>query len=226
MRSINYVFIFLFFLSCQSKKLVINKKYSISGKTNLIFLHGYGGNENKMNYVNKTTFNNYHIYFVRAPYKLNVDSYSWFDLKYQEDSNSWVEISQANKSIQKIVTLIDSLEGESIIVGESQGAILALTIGINYPNKVSKVVAINGYMDSLLIDREKTYNNSEFYIVNGSNDFIINQKLVKETVSLLNELNIKTTIKTHQNQHSISEEDFEKIKKWIDDKSIFKKGYK
>ena len=58
--------------------------------------------------------------------------------------------------------------------------------------------------------------------LNGTNDFIINQGMVNYSTKVLDSLNIKDSLILHNEQHSFTPVETEKIKEWISTTLNFK----
>lgn len=115
-----------------------------------------------------------------------------------------------------MLSQIKNLENITLI-GYSQGAILALSIALNSPDKIKKVVSINGYLEKLTIKKNKETLNTKtkFLFLNGRNDQIINPKWSKETKAYFRLKKIKFKNVLHNENHSFAEEEEKIIINWI-----------
>lgn len=205
-----YLIICFSFLGCGNQKCVKEKPL-------IVFLHGYGDNEDHFLKYSNEFKNDFDTQLMRGYFDLKNQTFSWGSIHYNEEKNTWFDKKDALYSIVKLRDALKVEDREIILVGMSQGATISYALGINYPDKFKTVVAINGYVDeNLLLNRyHLTYDDSNFLRLNGSNDYIINQKMVETSSSILDSLKIENKLITHSEDHSYSEEQLNDIKNWI-----------
>lgn len=184
-----------------------------SKKKTLVFLHPYMSSEiffKDFSLENfKDTFN---IIIVRAPYGED-GFYSWFSLDY--NNNNWVNKKEAEETITKLHQALKKYDN-IILIGYSQGGVIANSLGIFYPDKYKNIISMNSYMAPILLDdRIRNYKSSSFLFVYGENDFIVNEEMTKQSLEILKEKKIQVKEKVHNNYHSISREVLNYIKNYI-----------
>jgi phospholipase/carboxylesterase len=92
--------------------------------------------------------------------------YAWYAINFDADQNKFSDNEQA-KSSREIAGFIDelilnySIDAKAVsLLGFSQGAILSYAIALSHPEKISKVIALSGYLNEELI--EENYRNNDF----------------------------------------------------------------
>lgn len=200
----------ILFTGCANQKGIVEKPL-------IVFLHGYGENETHFLKFSKEFKNDYDVRLVRGFFDLKNDHYSFGKLNYNEDDNTWFDKKDGLYSVYKLKEELKGEKGEIIFVGVSQGASLGYAMVLNYPEKFKRLVAINGYIDkNLLIERYKlNYDSINILRFNGSDDFLINPKMVGFSTNYLDSLKIENTFIEHTEGHSYTDEHLGIIKDWI-----------
>jgi phospholipase/carboxylesterase len=131
----------------------------------LILLHGYGSNEEDLFSFASELPEEYYVLSVRAPYDLMYNSYAWYAINFDADENKFSDIPQAQSSRELIATFIDEVvanyavdKDNVTLIGFSQGCILSYAVALSYPQKVQRVVAMSGYLNTE-IARDDYYKN-------------------------------------------------------------------
>ena len=149
----------------------------------LLLLHGYGSNEEDLFSFANELPDEYFVISARAPYDMMYGSYAWYAINFDADENKFSDIGQAQKSRDIIANFIDELvlnyaiDKEDItLVGFSQGAILSYAVGVSYPEKVNKVVAMSGYFNpEIAIDQfeQNDLTNLKIFASHGTVDQVV-----------------------------------------------------
>lgn len=200
----------MFFIGCANKK-------NIETKPLIVFLHGYGDNENHFKAFSEQFEDDFETKLVRGFFDMKNNHYSFGKLNYNENKNTWFDKKDGLYSVFKLKEILKAESKDIIIVGVSQGATLGYAMVLNYPERFKRLVAINGYIDqNLLIDRyQLRYDSLDILRFNGSNDYLINQKMTDFSTNYLDSLNIENTFIEHTNEHSYTDDDLNIIKEWI-----------
>ena len=124
----------------------------------LLLLHGYGSNEEDLFSFASELPDEYYVVSVRAPYDLQPYGHAWYAIHFDADENKFSDDAQAIESRDSIVRFIDELiakypidETQVSLIGFSQGAILSYATALSYPEKISRVVALSGYLNEKII---------------------------------------------------------------------------
>ena len=132
----------------------------------LLLLHGYGSNEEDLFSFSSELPDEYYVVSVRAPYDLQPYGHAWYAIHFDADENKFSDDAQAIESRDLIVGFIDELIAKYPIdatqvslIGFSQGAILSYATALSYPEKISRVVALSGYLNEKIIVEDYTSKN-------------------------------------------------------------------
>jgi phospholipase/carboxylesterase len=143
--------------------LVREPKNKLDKNPLLLLLHGYGSNEEDLFSFASELPEEYYVVSARAPYELGYGSYAWYAINFDADENKFSDIPQAQKSRDLISNFIDelitnySIDLNNItLIGFSQGTILSYAVALSYPEKIQRVIAMSGY-----INTEMAINNFE-----------------------------------------------------------------
>ena len=149
---------------------------------------------------------------------------SWYNIK---GFNSEEDISEEdiNKSSERIVKLIHKeaekfdVHYEKVYVGGfSQGACIALNIGLNFEKELGGIIALSGILFPFCTKNVnvKSKKDMAIYIGHGEKDDMINIKLAKVSYKYFEENNF-TNVKFREFSigHSINGTELEEVKDFI-----------
>jgi len=179
----------------------------------ILLLHGYGSNEEDLFSFASELPDDYFIVSAQAPYQVPPYGYAWYAIHFDVDANKFSDDNQAIESRDLIVKFIDELietypiDSENInLVGFSQGAILSYAIGLSYPEKVNKIVALSGYFNPNIIKKGFENNNFEklqFFASHGTVDQVIPVEWARKTPPILSQLGIVHEYKEYPVGHGV-----------------------
>ncbi len=179
----------------------------------ILLLHGYGSNEEDLFSFASELPDDYFIVSAQAPYQVPPYGYAWYAIHFDADANKFSDDNQAIESRDLIVKFIDELietypiDSENInLVGFSQGAILSYAIGLSYPEKVNKIVALSGYFNPNIIKKGFENNNFEklqFFASHGTVDQVIPVEWARKTPPILSQLGIVHEYKEYPVGHGV-----------------------
>ena len=202
------------------------KKFSSKSKI-IIMLHGYGSNKEDLfsfsDYMNPNDL----IISIQGPNKIDYGSYCWWTINFDESMNLSMNISEAKESIESLHNFISVYLSESykfnfeniLLLGFSQGAMIAYALSINYPRFYKKVVGLSGKIPKEILQyKEKEYYlDHNFFCSHGIYDQVIKINAGRESSNWLLKKEIKHIFLEFESQHNVSPENFEKMKSWIYD---------
>lgn len=191
----------------------------------LLLLHGYGSNEEDLFSFANELPDEYFVISARAPYDMMYGSYAWYAINFDADENKFSDIGQAQKSRDIIANFIDELvlnyaiDKENItLVGFSQGAILSYAVGVSYPEKVNKVVAMSGYFNpEIAIDQfeQNDLTNLKIFASHGTVDQVVPFEWGQKAKQVLSNYNIEVDFYSYPIGHGISPQNFFDFKNWL-----------
>lgn len=191
----------------------------------LILLHGYGSNEEDLFSFSSELPDEYFIISVRAPYDLQPYGHAWYAIHFDADENKFSDDEQAKQSRDLIANFIDEIvekypinKEKVTLIGFSQGSILSYAVALSYPEKISRVVALSGYLnENIITENFASKNNShlQFFVSHGSVDQVIPVDWARKTKPFLEKLNLPVTYKEYPIGHGVAPQNFFDFKNWL-----------
>lgn len=192
----------------------------------LLLLHGYGSNEEDLFSFASELPDNYYIVSARAPFDMMYGSYAWYAINFDEDENKFSDLVQARQSRDLIVDFIDEIiakypidANKVTLIGFSQGSILSYAVALSYPEKVQKLVAMSGYLNTEIAIENYTKNdfsNLSVFASHGTVDQVIPVDWARKTEPILKELGISIVYKEYPIGHGVSPQNFYDFKNWLE----------
>jgi len=194
----------------------------------LLLLHGYGSNDADLFSFAKELPDDYYVVAARAPYDLQYGSYAWYAINFDADENKFSDLEQAKTSRDKIVDFIDELvahypidPNNITLVGFSQGSILSYAIALSFPEKVQRVVAMSGYLNTeMAVENfaENDFSNLNIFASHGTVDQVIPIDWARKTKPALDALGIKNVYKEYPVGHGVAPQNFFDFRDWLGNK--------
>jgi len=191
----------------------------------LLLLHGYGSNEQDLFSFATELPEEYFVISAQAPYDLQYGSHAWYAINFDADENKFSDHDQARSSRDLIAKFIDELienypiDADKVtLIGFSQGTILSYSVALSYPEKVSRVVALSGYLNTeILVDNfsKNDFTKLEMFISHGTVDQVIPVDWARKAPSILNDLGIETVYKEYPVGHGVAPQNFFDLKNWL-----------
>ncbi|MDN3677267.1 alpha/beta fold hydrolase [Flavobacterium paronense] len=212
-------------MSLSLHHLVREPKIKLDKNPLLLLLHGYGSNEEDLFSFATELPDEYFVISARAPFDMMYGSYAWYAINFDADENKFSDIGQAKKSRDKIANFIDELVANYPIdlqnvtlIGFSQGSILSYAVGLSYPEKVQRVVAISGYLNTeIAVDnfKENDFSNLKIFASHGTVDQVIPVEWARKSIPVLENLGIFVVYKEYPVGHGVSPQNFFDFKNWL-----------
>lgn len=193
----------------------------------LLLLHGYGSNEEDLFSFASELPEEYFIVSAQAPYPLMYGSYAWYAINFDADENKFSDINQAKQSRDLIVNFIDELttkypidSKKVTLIGFSQGAILSYAIALSYPEKISKVVAMSGYLNVEMAKEnfeQNDFSSLTIFASHGTVDQVIPVDWARKTGPALERFGISFTYKEYPVGHGVAPQNFYDFRNWLEE---------
>lgn len=194
----------------------------------LIMCHGYGSDENDLFSFSSELPEELFIISIRAPYPLEPYGNAWYAINFDENQGKWSDDEQAKLSRDKIAKFIDyacekyPVNSDNVtLLGFSQGTILSYAVALTYPEKVTNIIALSGYINPNIIPVDvanKNYSNLHFYCSHGSVDQVIPVDWARKAPKFLEALDIDYTYSEFPVGHGVAPQNFYAFKAWLLDK--------
>ena len=206
--------------------LVREPKIKLEKNPLLLLLHGYGSNEEDLFSFASELPEEYYVISARAPYDMMYGSYAWYAINFDAEENKFSDLNQARTSRDLIANFIDELiatypidEQKITLIGFSQGTILSYAVALSYPQKVQRVVAISGYLNTEIAAEnyaQNDFKNLKIFASHGTVDQVIPIDWARKAKPALDGLGIETTYKEYQIGHGVSPQNFYDFKSWLE----------
>lgn len=192
----------------------MNLKTAISGgsflplsgkpaKSLVVILHGYGGNGQSLFHTLapvRSAYPDLAFAVPNGPFLLNEDSFAWIRLSVpilpkQLWDGAVLVTPLLDDYINKELKLLGLNNNQLILIGFSQGAIMALHIGLRRETAPSAVIALSGYSVGQHYLNE-IISIPPVYLISGVQDTIVTPSFVAETGKALADhgINVHTTM--------------------------------
>jgi phospholipase/carboxylesterase len=184
----------------------------------LLLIHGYGSNEEDLFGFAAQLPDEYYIISVRAPYNLPGYGFAWYAINFDADMNKFTDDVQARQSRDMIATFIDEaitaypIDKDSVtLIGFSQGAILSYGVSLTYPEKISRVAALSGYLHPEIIgeglSKEKTAH-LKYFVSHGIVDQVIPVAWARKAPEFLRTLGLNAEYHEYNVGHGVAPQNF------------------
>ena len=208
------------------KHLVREPKIKLEKNPLLLLLHGYGSNEEDLFSFASELPEEYYVVSARAPYDMMYGSYAWYAINFDADENKFSDIGQAQNSRDLIANFIDELienypidKNNVTLIGFSQGCILSYAVGLSYPEKAQRIVAMSGYFNEQIAKEnfaKNDFSNLRIFASHGSVDQVVPVDWARKAQPTLSKLGIDIVYKEYQVGHGISPQNFFDFKNWLE----------
>jgi phospholipase/carboxylesterase len=206
--------------------LVREPKIKLPKNPLLLLLHGYGSNEEDLFSFASELPDHYYVVSARAPYDMMYGSYAWYAINFDADENKFSDLDQARNSRDLIATFIDELlvnypiDADNVtLIGFSQGSILSYAVGVSYPEKVQRIVAMSGYFNTEIAKSGFETNNFSklsIFASHGTVDQVVPVDWARKAKPILDNLGIQNVYKEYPIGHGISPQNFFDFKNWLE----------
>jgi phospholipase/carboxylesterase len=191
----------------------------------LVLLHGYGSNEEDLFSFAAQLPDEYIIVSARAPYSLPPYGNAWYAITFDNDMNKFSDDVQAVQSRDLIVKFIDELveaypvDKEKItLIGFSQGAILSYAVALTYPQYISRVAALSGYLNMDIVGKDihtKDLSKLKFFISHGTVDQVIPVEWARKAPEFLKTLRLQEEYHEYPVGHGVAPQNFYDLLNWL-----------
>lgn len=166
----------------------------------VLFLHGYGSNgENMISLAHEfaKTLPNAHFISPNAPQGFDepfYDGYQWFSLKSYDPQIIYPQIISANNFLDNFIAQhLERLElsyEKLIIVGFSQGSMMAMYNSLRSRKKIAGVISYSGKLILPTVLSDKINSKPSICLIHGTADQVVPYHNMVEAEKILKELQI------------------------------------
>ena len=205
--------------------LVREPKIKLDKNPLLLLLHGYGSNEEDLFSFASELPEEYYVVSVRAPYELGYGSYAWYAINFDADENKFSDVPQAQQSRDLIANFIDELVAnypidatKVTLIGFSQGTILSYATALSYPEKIQRVVAMSGYLNTEMAIpnfENNDFSHLKIFASHGTVDQVVPVDWARKAEPALMQLGIDVVYKEYPIGHGVAPQNFYDFKNWL-----------
>ena len=152
----------------------------------------------------------------------NLKMPAWYDI-YEVNIDAKIDLAGIASSKTAIESLIEheisrGMPSKNIILaGFSQGAAMALTIGLQYHEPLGGIIALSGYLpnaNNVLAHIAAANQQCPIFLAHGTSDPIVAYSMAETTRDLLVKAKLPVSWHSYYMPHSVCEEEVRDIGKW------------
>jgi len=191
----------------------------------LLLLHGYGSNAEDLFSFASELPDEYYVVSAQAPFDMMYGSYAWYAINFDADENKFSDLGQARASRDIIANFIDELSDalpidatNVTLIGFSQGCILSYAVALSYPEKVQRVVAMSGYLNTeMAVDDyiDNDLSKLKIFASHGTVDQVIPVEWARKSIPVLEDLGVSIVYKEYPVGHGVAPQNFFDFKNWL-----------
>ena len=189
----------------------------------VILLHGRGAEAKTIFSIQGMLDSRFHVLAITAPYPSAIGGWEWFQPQTETGDR---EIEDAKRSGEAEARLTSDLEihierlkaksSPLFLWGFSQGAAMALIIGLRGTIKTTGIIPMSGFLPSPIETRWKHWNTSvHALIAHGSNDEVLPPASSRHTQAFLESKGIPTEYYEYKGPHKMSLNAISHINDWM-----------
>lgn len=188
-------------------------------------LHGYGSDANDLFSFASELPEELFIISAQAPYPLPPYGNAWYAINFDSVHGKFSDDVQAIGSRDKISAFIDEVienypvDADNLtLLGFSQGTILSYAVALSYPQKVKNVIALSGYINLDITDkdfRKNDFSGLSVYASHGTVDQVIPISWARRSPEILKQLGIEHKYSEFPVGHGVAPQNLMEIKSWI-----------
>lgn len=190
----------------------------------IILLHGYGDNYiNFFNNIQPNLLVDYFVVCLEAPIDIGFGQ-GWCDISFIDGVKTY-NLEQLEISRKMVIDYIyyikktyDIDSNNIILLGNSQGAVLAQSVALTSPESINSIIALSGYIKLDAINNMASFESIRklnFFIGHGSLDVQVHVDLDRDSKKYLESNNVKLVYNEYPIGHSISTNELSDINNWI-----------
>lgn len=185
----------------------------------LLMIHGWTGDENSM-WVFPANFpRSYWLLAPRAPWEATSSGYSW-----RESRTGWPELEDFRPGAERLLSFLDDwavANGADAttfdVIGFSQGAAMAATLGLLYPGRVGKMGLLAGFvpLGTDAVGRSQPLRGKSIFMAHGNKDETVPIDLAKASMNLLQEAGAEVIFHESAVAHKLSADGLKALEHYL-----------
>ncbi|PIC64159.1 esterase [Sporosarcina sp. P13] len=176
----------------------------------LFLLHGMGSHEGDLPNLVQDFTATHHIFSLRGPI-VQPPGYAFFTIEEEGKPDRAIfdkVLVYIQSFIREAVHVYDLDSARLTVVGFSQGAVLAQTLGLTLIPSLHGVVALSGYMPEFVKSQyvKQSVEKQHVFISHGDYDYVIPSQSGVESKEYFESLGANVTFKTYPDGHGVTPE--------------------
>jgi phospholipase/carboxylesterase len=187
----------------------------------IIAIHGRGADENDLvPVVLALELSDLVLVTPRAPFAFPYGGYAWYNLAHEgvpDPETFQTSLGLFRKFIDETKAAYPVDPKRLILLGFSQGTVMAYATALLDPSAFRGIVALSGYIPhrSSLPLRLSKVRGFPVFISHGSNDMMMPVRLGRESAELLRDAGADVTYREYLMGHEVTEEAIRDLKEWL-----------
>ncbi len=205
----------------QNHRCLLVTPSNLSAEAPVVFiLHGLGANaEDLFPLIEAMNLPPCRYILPDAPIPISDHAFAW----YNQQTNSREDVVKSRDYLFGLMNRF-STEGEKqgharpvILLGFSQGGVMALEAGLNDKGKVAAIVSMSGYIwnPGKTLAHPLAPLNTPILMVHGTEDVIVQEDLTQKTVTALKQAGYKPIFKEFEMGHQISKDSLAEVTQYL-----------
>lgn len=148
---------------------------------------------------------------------------AWYDI-YSLSTEQRIDFDGIHNSAKKIEDIIENERemgmpaNRILLAGFSQGAVMALTVGLKYPERIAGIIALSGYLpfnEENISQMAHANHAAPIFFGHGTHDNVIPYDIGKMGYDLLKKLNYDVSWHSYPIAHGVNDDEVADISKWL-----------
>ncbi len=191
----------------------------------LVLIHGYGSDERDLMGLAPNLDGRLRSVSVRAPRALEQGGYCWFPVEFTPVGLvvDYDEAESARRRLAELITAHQERHGvspdDTYLLGFSQGATMALAVGLADPRGSAGVASLSGLCTDKMIPTEAeavaALRDKPFFVAHGLGDPLIPIAQGRSVDKLLQSLPVDLTYREYAMGHEINADCLSDLSRWL-----------
>jgi len=181
-------------------------------------LHGYASNEDDLFGLARLIPADWNVRSLQAPRPLPTGGYAWYDLHFDANGVRHVDPEQVWSSLDSLAGLLECNPIKPVILGFSQGGILANALATTHPDLIQGCAAVASYFPNDWFDSALEWNaqtDLPHLAVVGDEDGVIPPTLSVPSYETANVRGAGIEVQRFRMGHGIAPDSWQAIARWL-----------
>ncbi|MFM6997698.1 MAG: alpha/beta hydrolase [Bacteroidota bacterium] len=182
------------------------------------FLHGYGSHEGDLFGLARLLPRDWTVRSLRAPRPLEHGGFAWYDLHFDAQGVRHMDATQVRESMDSLIEALEHSEAKPVLLGFSQGGIIANALALSRPELISGCVAVASYAPMEWFQGDVIWNPDPglpHLAVVGDEDGVIPPELSVPSYERAQERGATLSVQRFRMGHGIAPDSWQAITSWF-----------